>query len=89
MTGCARPNLYLLMALAKKRGEFPNTLGEGIQREKSEFYRVDIVREHCTQCDAAYERYVAQVAAPEVASRGGSMPSPLRWIQLCASAFHA
>ncbi len=75
---CVRPNLPLLIAFPKKRGEFPNTLGERIQREKSEFHRVEIVREHCTQCDAAYERYVTQVTATEVASRSGSIPSPFR-----------
>lgn len=78
VSACGRPDFPVLLAVAKRRAEFPNTLGEGLQREESEFYRVEIVREHCPQCDAAYKRCLAQVNATDVAGRAGPIPSPFR-----------
>lgn len=67
---------YVMSVAPKKEADFPNSFGGSISREKSPLYPVEILREHCVRCDAAYARCLAQIKAMEPASRGEPTPSP-------------
>lgn len=69
---------YVMSVAPKKKAEFPNSFGGSISREKSSLYLLEIVREHCGQCDVAHARYVAQLKTAETGSPDGSAPSPFR-----------
>lgn len=69
---------YVMSVAPKRDAEFPNSFGGSFSREKSPLYPLEVVREHCVQCDAAHARYFAQQETAASVHWGGPIPSPFR-----------
>lgn len=59
---CAIPS-HAIMLAHKFRAEFPNNFGWSISKQRTEFHPIEIRKEFCPACEAAFARRVAQLEA--------------------------